>query len=373
MKVISLFLAACLAVLGAASKAVTEQPSGKAMTLKGAETLCNLSHTLRAVSAKTQDKQKKATAMVDKFREWRHRHGVKGRTWKAIVQGLEKIGVVNGSDMEIIKKTYAEMEKIMNNTDKALQVMDSSFLNIVRVSYHVVNASLSIGQVLRDLVVLFEKTKGSDDNDWCCLVKEKTASSGEGSRCGSGGGHDGKHELASAPEECNMSVIKDMSDDGIFATLDKYTNNQEVELTVNASPNCWIMGTEEVANGGAGSFIVGTTGGFVTYSQDSDVILKSSDMVLKLISNYTSIRDGYESITQQYRDVEPTLTSFSEHENKLKKLLTQSPMVGRYFKENGRKRKGSVDDDDVIDEEGFTMRKQHTLMGLIFFAAILVM
>ncbi|CAJ16696.1 expression site-associated gene 11 (ESAG11) protein, putative [Trypanosoma brucei brucei TREU927] len=372
MKVVSLFLAACLAVLGAVSKAVTGQPSGKAMTLKGAETLCNLSHALRAVSAKTQDKQKNATEMVDKFREWRHRHGVKGRTWRAIVQGLEKIGVVNESYMEGIKKTYAEMEKIMNNTDKALQVMDTSFLNIVRVSYHVVNASLSIGQVLRDLVVLFEQTKGSGNN-WCCLVKEKTASSGNGCGSGSGSGSDGKHELAEAPEECNMSVTKDMSDYGILATLDKYTNNQDVELTVNASPNCWIMGTEEVANGGAGSFIVGTTGGFVTYSQGSAVILKSGDMVLKLISNYTSIRDGYESITKQYRDVEPTLTSFSEHENKLKKLLTQSPMVRRYFKENGRKRKGSVDDDDVIDEEGFTMRKQHTLMGLMAFAAVLVM
>ncbi|CAJ16717.1 expression site-associated gene 11 (ESAG11) protein, putative [Trypanosoma brucei brucei TREU927] len=364
MKVVSLFLAACLVILGAASKAVTEQPSGKAMTLKGAETLCNLSHALRVVGAKTQDKQKNATEMVDKFREWRHQHGVKGRTWKAIVQGLEKIGVVNESYMEGIKKTYAKMEKIMNNTDKALQVMDTSFLNIVRVSYHVVNASLSIGQVLRDLVVLFEQTKGSE-NSWCCLVK--TASSGNG--CGS----DGKRELASAPEECNMSVTKDMSDDGVLTTLNNYKTDQPVELTDNNSAKCWIMGTEEVANGGAGSFIVGTTGGFVTYSQGSAVIMKSSDMVLKLISNYTSIRDGYESITQQYRDVEPTLTSFAELENKLKKLLTQSPMVRRYFKENGRKRKGTVGDDDVIDEEGFTMRKQHTLMGLMAFAAVLVM
>ncbi|RHW71319.1 expression site-associated 11 (ESAG11) protein [Trypanosoma brucei equiperdum] len=373
MKVVSLFLAAWLVILGASSKAVTEQPSGKAMTLKGAETLCNLSHALRAVSAKTQDKQKKATTMVDKFREWRHRHGVKGRTWKAIVQGLEKIGVVNGSDMEIIKKTYAEMEKIMNNTDKALQVMDASFLNIVRVSYHVVNASLSIGQVLRDLVVLFEQTKGSNDNDWCCLVKEKAASSGNGCGSGSGSGSDGKRELASAPEECNMSVTKDMSDDGIFATLDKYKTNQPVELTTDNSTKCWIMGTEDVANGGAGSFIVGTTGGFVTYKKDSTVTIMSSGMVLKLISNYTLIRDEYESITKLYVNVEPTLTSFSEHENKRKGLLTQNPMVRRYYKENGRKRNGSVDDDDVIDEEGFTMRKQHTLMGLMVFAAVLVM
>ncbi|SCU73033.1 uncharacterized protein TEOVI_000461700 [Trypanosoma equiperdum] len=169
--------------------------------------------------------------MVDKFLGWRHRHGVKGRTWKTIVQGLEKIGVVNGSDMEIMKKTYAEMEKVMNNTDKALQVMDTSFLNIVRVSYHVVNASLSIGQVLRDLVVMFEKTKGSGNN-WCCLVKEKTASSGNG--CGSGGGG-AKYEVAEALEECNMSVINDMSDDGVLVTLDKYKTNDEVELTTDNS------------------------------------------------------------------------------------------------------------------------------------------
>nr|CAB43348.1 ESAG11 protein [Trypanosoma brucei] len=369
MKVVPLFLAACLAVLGAASKKPEKpgEPSGKAMTLKGAETLCNLSHAMRGVSAKTQDKQRKATAMVDKFREWIHRHGVKGRTWKAIVQGLEKIGVVNGSDMENIKKTYVEMEKVMNNTDKAIQLMDTSFLNIVRVSYHVVNASLSIGQVLRDLVVLFEQTKG-DKNDWCCLVKEKSASSENG--CGS---DNAGHKATKAPDECNMSVIKDMSDDGIFATLDKYKTDQPVELTDNNSTKCWIMGTEEVANGGAGSFIVGTTGGFVTYRKDSDVILKSGNMVLKLISNYTTIRDGYESITKQYRDVEPTLTSFVEYGNKLKELLTQSPMVRRYFRESGKKRKRSVDDDDMIDEEGFTMRKQHTLIGLIFFAEILVM
>ncbi|AAZ10093.1 expression site-associated gene (ESAG) protein, putative [Trypanosoma brucei brucei TREU927] len=367
MKVISLFLAVCLTVLGSLIGEVVGQPSGKAMTLKGAKTLCNLSHALRVVSTEILKKHQNATEMVDKFREWRHRHGVKGRTWKAIVQGLEKIGVVNGSDMENIKKTYVEMEKVMNNTDKAIQLMDTSFLNIVRVSYHVVNASLSIGQVLRDLVVLFEQTKG-DKNDWCCLVKEKSAPSENG--CGS---DDAGHKAAKAPDECNMSVIKDMSDDGVLAALDKYKTDQRVELTDNNDTKCWIMGTEDVANGGAGSFIVGTTGGFVTYRKEAAVTIMSSDTVPKLIINYTLVRNGYESIAQQYRDVEPTLTSFVEYENKLKELLTQSPMVRRYFRESGKKRKRSVDDDDMIDEEGFTMRKQHTLIGLIFFAAILVM
>ncbi|EAN76763.1 expression site-associated gene 11 (ESAG11) protein, putative [Trypanosoma brucei brucei TREU927] len=371
MKVISLFLAVCLTVFGIVTGTVEGQPSGKAMTLKGAETLCNLSHALRVVSAEILKKHQNATGMVDKFREWRHRHGVKGRTWKAIVQGLEKIGVVNGSEMKNVKKTYVEMEKVMNNMDNALQVMDASFLDIVRVSYHVVNASLSIGQVLRDLVVLFEKTK-DEESKWCCLVKEAGSSGGENG-CGSGGEGNCKYEAVKAPNKCNMSFTEDNSDDGILSVLEKYTANREVELTADNSTKCWIMGTEEVANGGPGSFIVGTTGGFVTYKKDSAVILKSSDMVRELIKNYTLVRRGYERITKQYRDVQPTLTSFAKHENKLKELLTQSPMVRRYFKESGRKRKGGEDEDDVIDEEGFKMRKQHAIIGLIFFAEMLVM
>ncbi|CBH14325.1 expression site-associated gene 11 (ESAG11) protein, putative [Trypanosoma brucei gambiense DAL972] len=371
MKVISLFLAVCLTVSSAVIGAVEGQPSGKAMTLKGAETLCNLSYALRVVSAEIQKKHQNATGMVDKFREWRHRHGVKGRTWKAIVQGLEKIGVVNGSEMENIKKTYVEMEKVMNNMDDALQVMDASFLDIVRVSYHVVNASLSIGQVLRDLVVLFEKTK--EDNKYCCLVKEKAASAGGGNGCGSGGGGNCKYEAADAPNKCNMSFTEDVSDDGVLSVLNKYTADQEVELTVNASPNCWIMGTEEVADGGPGSFIVGTTGGFVTYKKGSAVTLMSSVMVTEIIKNYTLVRKGFESIKDKYNELKPKFGPFDEYENKLKELLTQSPMVRRYFKESGKKRKGGEDDDDVIDEEGFIMRKQHTLVSLIFFAGMLIM
>ncbi|SCU65282.1 expression site-associated gene 11 (ESAG11) protein, putative [Trypanosoma equiperdum] len=320
MRVISLFLAVCLTVFGIVTGTVEGQPSGKAMTLKGAEMLCDLSYALRAVSAEIQKKHQNATGMVDKFREWRHRHGVKGRTWKAIVQGLEKIGVVNGSDMENIKNTYVKMEKVMNNMDEALQVMDASFLDIV--------------------VVLFEKTK--EESKYCCLVKEKTTSAGGENGCGSGGGGDCKYEAADAPNKCNMSFTEDYSDDGVLSVLNKYKANQEVELTADNSTKCWIMGTEDVANGGPGSFIVGTTGGFVTYKKDSDVILKSSEMVPELVKNYTLVRKGYESIKDKYNELKLKFGPFDEYENKLKELLTQSPIVRRYFKESGRKRKGRI-------------------------------
>ncbi|CBH18520.1 expression site-associated gene (ESAG) protein,putative [Trypanosoma brucei gambiense DAL972] len=367
----SLFIAAVYLTALTVVEVVMGKHAGKAMTEKGAETLCNLSYALRVVSADIQRKQKDATAKVDEVREWRHRHGVKGRTWKAIVQGLEKIRVVNESYMEGIKKTYGEMEKIMNGTDSALLIMDTSFLSIVRVSYHVVNASESIGQVLRDLVVMFEKTKDEKDS-WCCLVKGKEALSDEG--CGNGGdGNDQKYKMVGIPENCKTSVTVNTTSEGIMTLLKEHERSQEIEFTTNERPNCWIMGTEKVANGGAGSFIVGATGGFVTYRNGDAVTLRSQNMIPELIKNYTLVRKGYESIKDKYNKLKPNFGPFDEHENQLKELLTQSPMVRRYFKESGKKRKGGEDDDDVIDDEGSSVRKQWAAAGVISLAAVLVL
>ncbi|CBH08936.1 unnamed protein product [Trypanosoma brucei gambiense DAL972] len=106
------------------------------------------------------------------------------------------------------------LRKIMKNIDEPGQVIDASYLNEVRVSNHVVNASLSIGQVLKDLVMVFEQTDVNANG--CCLVNERAVSSENGSV--SGGINDHKRKPAGSPSKCNMSFTEDMPNDGILVT-----------------------------------------------------------------------------------------------------------------------------------------------------------